>query len=42
MSKMTLTFDNPPTVKQLQDLMHAINHELDQGNLVLLTKGVLT
>ena len=33
---MTLTFDNPPTVKQLQDLMHAINHELDQGNLVRL------
>ena len=31
-----LEFDNVPTTKQLQDLMHAINHELDQGNLVRL------
>lgn len=31
-----LEFDNVPTTKQLQDLMQAINHELDQGNLVRL------
>ena len=31
-----LEFDNVPTTKQFQDLIHAINHELDQGNLVRL------
>lgn len=33
---MTLTFDNVPTTKQLQDLMQTINRELGQGNLVRL------
>ena len=36
---MTLTFDNVPTTEQLRELMHAINHELDQGNLVRLVNN---